>query len=363
MMSGQRIGKACETASVCTSFCVKTIRRWMDDVYNSYFSTISSFENVTDKELTAQLSSNRGKHPKIESKFSDERFQAKARKYAQDKGFVKGQPNLTLQQFVMWVEQEEAINISISTASRWLHELGFTHKQFSKGVYFDGHERDDVIEDRKTYLATLDAYSPRMWISHSPCPSPFCQPIIRVYHDESTYYANADQSFYWTDGSRQILKQKSLGQAIMVSDFLDEVGGFLKYKKERARLLLEHQTEGYFNNEMLISQVVKSIDIFEKKYPMAQGLFIFDNAPSHMKRPEDALNAERMNVKDGGKQPFMMDTVWNGKVQKMVTDQGIQKGMRTVLDERGVVTDGMNADKLREILREHEVNINSFIMH
>ena len=191
----------------------------------------------------------------------------------------------------------------------------------------------------------------------------FCQPIIRVYHDESTYYANADQSFYWTDGSRQILKQKSLGQAIMVSDFLDEVGGFLKYKKERARLLLEHQTEGYFNNEMLISQVVKSIDIFEKKYPMAQGLFIFDNAPSHMKRPEDALNAERMNVKDGGKQPFMMDTVWNGKVQKMVTDQGIQKGMRTVLDERGVVTDGMNADKLREILREHEVNINSFIMH
>ena len=49
-----------------------------------------------------------------------------------------------------------------------------------------------------------------------------------------------------------------------------------------------------------------------------------------MKRPEDALNAERMNVKDGGKQPFMMDTVWNGKVQKMVTDQGIQKGMRTL---------------------------------
>ena len=133
------------------------------------------------------------------------------------KGLMKGQPNLTLQQFVMWVEQEEAINISISTASRWLHELGFTHKQFiTKGVYFDGHERDDVIEDRKTYLATLDAYSPRMWISHSPCPSPFCQPIIRVYHDESTYYANADQSFYcdrWeqTDSQAKIIRASHYG--------------------------------------------------------------------------------------------------------------------------------------------------------
>lgn len=47
--------------------------------------------------------------------------------------------------------------------------------------------------------------------------------------------------------------------------------------------------------------------------------------------------------------------MWNGSVQQMVTAEGKQKGMRTVLEERGVNTQGLNADKLRELLREYEV--------
>ena len=45
------------------------------------------------------------------------------------------------------------------------------------------------------------------------------KPIIIVHHDESTFYANADQSRYWGDYYNKILKQKSLGQSIMASDF------------------------------------------------------------------------------------------------------------------------------------------------
>ena len=117
------------------------------------------------------------------------------------------------------------------------------------------------------YLAQLSGYNSRMWTSHSPAPNPSFRPVIRVFHDESTFYANADQSFHWTDGSKQALKQKSLGQAIMVSDFLDEVSGLLEFEGEKARLLLEHQTDGYFNNDMLLTQVSKVISIFEQKYP------------------------------------------------------------------------------------------------
>lgn len=106
---------------------------------------------------------------------------------------------------------------------------------------------------------------------------------------------------------------------------------------------------------MLIFQVHRAIDIFEKKYPLAQGLFIFDHAPSHMKKPDDALNPDRMNVKDGGKQPIMKDTVWNGVIQRMTTEDGQPKGMKTVLEERGVDVKGMNADKLREELKLFEV--------
>ena len=41
----------------------------------------------------------------------------------------------------------------------------------------------------------------------------------------------------------------------------------------------------------------------------------------------------------------------------MVTAEGKQKDMRNVLRERGVNTHGMNADKLRELLREYEIYI------
>lgn len=98
----------------------------------------------------------------------------------------------------------------------------------------------------------LKSYENRMWVFGSPCPDPTCRPVICIFHDESTFYANADQTFHW---SRQILKQKSLGQAIMVSDFVEEVGGLLEFEGEKACLLLEHQSEGYFNNDMLIAQV------------------------------------------------------------------------------------------------------------
>ena len=63
-----------------------------------------------------------------------------------------------------------------------------------------------------------------------------------------------------------------------------------------------------------------------------------------------------MNVHDGGKQPFMKDTIWNGQVQRMVTAGGTQKGMKTVLEERGIDTSGLNAEKLRELLRQYEVH-------
>ena len=67
---------------------------------------------------------------------------------------------------------------------------------------------------------------------------------------------------------------------------------------------------------LLLKQVDKAIKIFEDKYPHAQALFLFDNAPSHKKYAEDSLNAERMNVRPGGKQPKLRDTVFNGQTHQ-----------------------------------------------
>ncbi len=149
------------------------------------------------------------------------------------------------------------MDVCKSTVSLWLHDLGFSYQQHSKGVYFDGHERADVVTDRTAYLQHLESLESRMWLYNTPSPNPAIKPVIRVYHDESTYYANSYQSFHWTDGSQQVLKQKSLGQAIMVSDFVEEVGGMLSHDGQRATLFLEHQSDGYFTNTLLISQVWK----------------------------------------------------------------------------------------------------------
>ena len=52
---------------------------------------------------------------------------------------------------------------------------------------------------------------------------------------------------------------------------------------------------GYFDAKELIAQVDRAIDIFEDKTNrLAQGLFVFDNAPSHQKRAADAISAKKM---------------------------------------------------------------------
>ena len=53
--------------------------------------------------------------------------------------------------------------------------------------------------------------------------------------------------------------------------------------------------DGWFSANDLLKQVDNAIDIFEGlTRGWAQGLFLFDNAPSHQKRAENALSARRM---------------------------------------------------------------------
>ena len=100
-----------------------------------------------------------------------------------------------------------------------------------------------------------------------------------------------------------VIRQKALGAGIVVSDFIDEVGGFVHTETEEAYLLLETSKDGYFNNDHLLDQVDHYIiNIFEKIHPGAQRLFLFDNTPSHKKLADDSLNVKKMNVNLGGMQ-------------------------------------------------------------
>ena len=61
-----------------------------------------------------------------------------------------------------------------------------------------------------------------------------------------------------------------------------------------------------------------------------------------------------MNVRPGGAQLSLRDTSWGGRIQTLVDDNGVPKGMRKVLEERGINTVRMNALDMRIVLSNHD---------
>ena len=57
----------------------------------------------------------------------------------------------------------------------------------------------------------------------------------------------------------------------------------------------------------------------------------------------------------------MKDTTWNGKQQSMTRPDGVQKGMKTVQEERSMDISGMNAEKMRQQLLQEMCKINSYL--
>ena len=77
-----------------------------------------------------------------------------------------------------------------------------------------------------------------------------------------TFYANADQSKYWGDGTMNKNHLDRLLWYLTLLRRMDLTLTTLRYNGQEARLLLETSTDGYFNNDMLMKQVDKAIQTF-----------------------------------------------------------------------------------------------------
>ena len=103
----------------------------------------------------------------------------------------------------------------------------------------------------------------------------------------------------------------------------------MRDETDEARLLIEMNKDGYFTNEHLLKQVAKTVDIFEKTHTAS---FFFWQT------------MHRTYVVVGNSQEW---EIWSGgETQKLVDDNGIPKGMRVVLQERGIDTTGIKAIKM-----------------
>ena len=241
-----------------------------------------------------------GKYQRSGVLWSSENLNKKAIRYVRNNNNVKGKPNLTVHSFCEWINEDLLPNetlqpgfprrISVETARKWLHELGFDVIAKKKGTFVDGHERDDVVEYRSKFLRKMvglgflnssnspseDAKSAVSKFNIQP-PQHFIDKTVIIFHDESTFQSNDDQPTLWGEKGTTVMRPKSKGSGIMISDFIDEKNGFLALTKEEydravvndpsirmyARQFLEYgeSREGYWTSDKFIVQIEKSVKI------------------------------------------------------------------------------------------------------
>ncbi|EUC63056.1 hypothetical protein RSOL_470490 [Rhizoctonia solani AG-3 Rhs1AP] len=105
--------------------------------------------------------------------------------------------------------------------------------------------------------------------------------------------------------------------------------------------------------DQLCEQIARVLKIFERMYPSCVSVFFFDQSSAHNAFADKALVATRMTVNGAGKNSKPMhDTfipmdnpnpTYRGKCQSMVyppghKDAGKPKGMKDVLEERGLLS-------------------------
>ena len=146
-----------------------------------------------------------------------------------------------IEDFILPERAEIRKTISIRTAERWLHILGYKYKGYRKGIYYDGHEWEDVVTYQKEFLEVMKELEQRMaryeeekMDAIPPVLRPEERELILITHDECIFYTNDRKKKIWIPDDEMLLRKKGNGKSIMVSEFLSEACGQLKLSEEEA---------------------------------------------------------------------------------------------------------------------------------
>lgn len=125
--------------------------------------------------------------------------------------------------------------ISLSAACRMLKALDYWYGKEAKGMYVDGHERENVVEYRQgEFLRRWGEMEKHMVLMHKDSKITQAPPIplrriILFTHDESTFYANDQCNVRWIHSSESPKPiRKGDGTSLMVSDFCSPDYGWLR---------------------------------------------------------------------------------------------------------------------------------------
>ena len=153
--------------------------------------------------------------------------------------------------------------ITVETARQFLREEGFRYVEHKKGLYYDGHERPDVVEYRqKVFIPQIDAYRKRM-VEYRPdnleeemikAMDNYVEPrLVLVAQDEMTSQANDGKKRSWIPDGEQPLKKKGVGRGIHQSDVICATVGWLSEASQSMEYGKNY--DGYWNGEMFVKKV------------------------------------------------------------------------------------------------------------
>lgn len=261
-----------------------------------------------------------------------------------------------------------------------MYKLGYRPQEYSKSIYFDGHERADVVASRKVFIEEVEKLRMLSREYHGDDLDQFSEvdpkvlgnarETVFVYHDESTVHAQERPTLSWLLPGVTELRSKNKGRLIHISDFILESTGRLVLSPEfiecqsstpsvtDAAVVIHPGTKGdpWWDMSQLIDQIkTRALPIFDLLHPDKQGVFVFDCSSAHEAYGASALRVQNMSLSSGGKQGLLRDTIipsddsrilesLRGKPQTMVFPQdhvdptlsGKAKGIRVVLQERGL---------------------------
>jgi hypothetical protein len=91
------------------------------------------------------------------------------------------------------------------TCCCWLNQLGWRQSAIRKGIYKDGHEREDMIDYRtNVFLPRMAAFEQRVVSYHGPelvRKEPQLQPgekcVVALWHDKCCMHANDITTSAW----------------------------------------------------------------------------------------------------------------------------------------------------------------------
>jgi hypothetical protein len=174
-----------------------------------------------------------------------------------------------------------------------------------KGQYADGHERPDVVDYRQNkFLPAWAKIQERMetWTKDN-VPEIRAQvagkTIVVWFHDESIFYAHDRRRKTWYHKEAPAKPyQKGDGASLMIADFVSSKYGWLRspngQRSVRVVMRPGKGKDGYFTNEEIRAQAKAAMDLLNECYPDEEHVLVYDNATTHLKRPEGSLSARKM---------------------------------------------------------------------